>query len=136
IYTGLCILYEIILFFLIFNAPDLVGSFYGIYYFRPKLIPLIFYGFAVITVFITGLLLTNESFKSNDQKHRWKGKFLLLAFISLTVSLTCEGLVEITTINYIFIKILHISSAFEYYLGFFLPDKISNLLIKEENNNN
>jgi hypothetical protein len=76
-----------------------------------------------------------ESFKSNDQKHRWKGKFLLLAFISLTISLVCEGLMELTPSIYLFIKILHISSAFEYYLGFFLPDKIANLLIKENNNN-
>ena len=130
-YVIICTIYELLLFYLIFTAPELVAVFYGTFFYRPQLFTFIFYVFGVTSILITGILFTIETFKSIDQKLRWKGRFLLLAFISLTISITLNGILTISPVIYFFIKILQISSAFEYYLGFFLPEKIAKFLIKE-----
>ena len=132
IYIIISVIYEIFLFILIFTSPGSLGTFYGTYYFRPKPFPLIFYSFGVATLLITGILFTKESFKSNDKRLRWRGRFLLLAFISITISMAIEGLIYLPAYGLALVRVVHIAGAFEYYMGFFLPEKVAKLLIKEE----
>ncbi|MHA1988958.1 MAG: hypothetical protein ACW98D_20250 [Promethearchaeota archaeon] len=132
IYVIISVIYEILLFIWIFNSPDSLGTFYGTYYFRPKPFPLVFYSFGVATLLVTGILFTKESFKSNDKRFRWRGRFLLLAFVSVSISMAIEGLVYLPAYALALVRVIHIAGTFEYYMGFFLPDRIAKLLIKEE----
>ncbi|MBD3253808.1 MAG: hypothetical protein GF383_01880 [Candidatus Lokiarchaeota archaeon] len=67
-------------------------------------------------------------------------RFLLIAFISLAISLLegpyasifGEQITFFTLIVIYIFRFFLISSGIEYYFGFFLPEKLENWLIKEE----
>ena len=94
-----------------------------------------------IAIFIiTGYLFYRKSNMSKEPKVRWKGRFLFIAFISFSVVSILEIInIWVTnvvgtwnpTVFSIFTRILVILCGIEYYLGFFLPDRISNWLIKK-----
>ncbi|MBD3255087.1 MAG: hypothetical protein GF383_08330 [Candidatus Lokiarchaeota archaeon] len=124
------IVYEFFLLLFLFTNPKLIGFVDG-FYAEFSLFTISYQFFAIITFLITGILFTRESLKSMDQRIRWKGRFLLIAFISFTISALYESAAPLTTLSLALIRILLISSALEYYLGFFLPEFISKRLIKE-----
>ncbi|MFX1337919.1 MAG: hypothetical protein ACFFDK_04865, partial [Promethearchaeota archaeon] len=64
-------------------------------------------------------------------KNRWKGRFILIAFISFTIAALFDVGLPVTPATLVIARLILISSSFLFYLGFFLPDKIANLLIKE-----
>jgi hypothetical protein len=83
---------------------------------------------ALVLVLITGILFSHQSMLSENIKIKWKGRFLLISFISFTIGSIMNGLLHIiipmNALSIILIRIILISSAIEYYLGFFLPDVI------------
>ncbi|MBD3340898.1 MAG: hypothetical protein GF353_17450 [Candidatus Lokiarchaeota archaeon] len=141
IFSTVCIIYEILLWILIFSSPELVATISGIYFIVPQLFAVIFKMFAVLVVLFTGIILAKRALNSGYPDIEWKGRFLLLAFVSFSISLievVYVGLffeeISLLTVPLIIVfRILMISSVFEYYLGFFLPEKLANWLIKEKN---
>lgn len=123
IYLVICIPYEIFLIFFIFTHPDIVGTFERTFYLQPNIYTLIFQAFAILTALITGILFTKQSLRSDDKKVRWKGKFLSIAFISFTVSALLDAIIPANPIVLVLMRLILISSAIEYYFGFFLPDR-------------
>lgn len=83
---------------------------------------------ALVLVLITGILFSRQSMMSENIKIKWKGRFLLISFISFTIGSIMNGLLHIVipmnAVSIILIRIILISSAIEYYLGFFLPDVV------------
>jgi hypothetical protein len=83
-------------------------------------------------IVITGCLFGRESLKSDSPEIRLKGKFIIVAFISYIIG----GFVSIgtpTNIPLVIIgRLISISSAFEVYCGFLLPEKVKNLFLKEK----
>ncbi|TXT53251.1 MAG: conserved membrane protein of unknown function [Promethearchaeota archaeon] len=79
----------------------------------------------LIAVVVTGILFSLQSIKSDDITLQWKGRFLFLSFISFVVGSILNGLLHIlipfNAFTTILIRGILISSAIEYYLGFFLP---------------
>ena len=140
IFLIICISYEILLLILIFISPNMVATISGTYFIKPQLFVIVFKLFAVITLLITGIIFSKKSLKSKDPEIQWKARFLSLAFISFFISIFevlyvgvfFESVSILTIIVIIVFRIFLISSVFEYYLGFFLPDKIAKWLIKEK----
>jgi hypothetical protein len=83
-------------------------------------------------IVITGCLFGRESLRSDSPEIRLKGKFLIVAFISYIVG----GFFSIATPTFIpFVilgRIISITSAFEVYCGFLMPEKVKNLFIKDK----
>ena len=130
IFGLISVLYEILLFVLLFTYPDLIGV-----EITPEIIsrtPLTlgFAIFAIIIAFILGIIFAISSMKSNDPKIRWKGRFLLIAFIFFTLGATLDAVSWTNPIIVVIVRLLLIISSFAYYFGFFLPEKMSNWLIK------
>lgn len=85
----------------------------------------------IFIVIITGVLFAKRSMKSSDPRIQWRGKFLLLAFSSFAVSGIIDATFDLTAILVVIVRVLLISSAIEYYLGFLLPKRLEKWLIKE-----
>lgn len=132
IYSVVCILF--LVFFLIFLVYDVnaIGTFSGTFDAKYLSFTRIFQAFAVISALITGILFALKCFKSDELKIRWKGRFLLIAFISFSTSAILDSGFELGVTGVLIIRVLLISSAIEYYLGFLLPDRIANKLIKNK----
>ncbi|MHA1150371.1 MAG: hypothetical protein ACTSR8_19300 [Promethearchaeota archaeon] len=127
------IVWELFLFTQIIIDPDLIGR-VECFYYQPGITSIVFISIALCFLFSTGFHFSIMSMRMGDKKIIWKGRFLMLAFISFSVAAIIEGVAEITPLELVFVRILLIISAFEYYLGFFLPPKLAKFLIKDWNN--
>jgi hypothetical protein len=131
IYLIICISYEVFLIIFIFINPDLISIYVGLFYLKPRGIGLLFIVFAIITVFIFGILFSIKSLRSDNPKIQWKGRFMLTAFISFIIASVINAIIPLTAITLIVVRVILISSAIEYYLGFMLPERLAALLIKK-----
>ena len=131
IYAVICIPYEIFLIIFLLMDPNLIGTMEATFNSSNKLYVIIFQVFAIATALITGSLFSKKSFESDDPKMRWKGRFILIAFISFTVAALFDVGIPVTPATLVIFRLILISSSFLFYLGFFLPERIAKVLIKE-----
>lgn len=131
IYLIICSIFEILLIVFLIWDTQLIGN---VEFFSANGAPfsISLQIFAIFSFLITGILFARESLRSSDPKILWKGRFLLLAFISFTISALYESIAPLTPLSLVLIRILLISSAIEYYFGFFLPDRLANWLINRD----
>lgn len=130
IYLIICVPFEIFLIIFFFVDLSIIGRSVARFNTEHNIYPFSFQVFAILTFLITGILIARASLKSSDKKIQWKGRFLLIAFISFTLAAVFDAAIPMTSIILAIIRIILISSAIEYYLGFLLPDKLANWLTK------
>jgi len=130
IYAVICIVYEIFLIYFLFTNVRVIGTVEGLFNSRYNLFALIFDVFTLISVLITGLIFSIKSMSIDDPEIQWKGRFLLLAFISFTIGAFLDAAIPNIGVTIVIGRILLIVSAIAYYLGFFLPDQLAKLLIR------
>ena len=132
LFLVICVPYEITLIIFLLIDPNIIGTKVGTFNSIPNFFVMIFDIFALLTTIITGILFSRLSLKVDDPEIKWRGRFLLIAFISFSIGAGLDALLPLTEIPLIIVRLILISSAIEYYLGWFLPDPIANWLIKEE----
>jgi hypothetical protein len=135
IFGIICILWELVLFLFLIVDINILYGFTDVpesdlYYSNRKIVLIIFPIIGILSALITGLLFARVAIKSEDPKTVWKGRFLAAAFISFCIGAFLDALLPRDLILLVIIRLILIASVFEYYLGFFLPDKIANVLIK------
>ena len=130
-FSVICIPYEIFLIIILIINPEIIGTLEGMFDSKHTIIPNIFRVFAIFVVLITGILFARESMKSEDPSIQWKGRFFLIGMISFAVGAFLDAVLTFTPLELVLVRLLLISSSIEYYLGFFLPDSITNRLIKK-----
>jgi uncharacterized membrane protein len=132
IYSIIVAIYLVI--FIIFLSIDtsLIGEYTGTFSTRTTPFVIIFQVLALLTFLITGILFAKNSMNSENEEIKWKGKFLLSAFIIFTIASILEvaRIDDISIITLIITKLVFITSASSYYLGFFLPKGLKKILIK------
>lgn len=132
-YLIICISFEIALIVMLNINTELIGTGIeeGIFSSQLTAFAIAFQLFGLLTLTITGLIFSLHSLKSPDAKISWKGRFLLAAFLSFTIGSLVEALFLLDPLSLILVRILLIFSNLAFYFGFFLPDKIANVLLKE-----
>ena len=132
IYSVIVAIYLIVFIIFLSIDPSLIGEYTGTFSTRTSLFVIVFQVFALLTFLITGIFFAQSSMNSENEEIKWKGKFLLLAFITFTTASILEVArvddINITTL--IITKLIFITSAIFYYLGFFLPEGLKSRLIK------
>ena len=95
---------------------------------------LIFLGVSILTSCITGFHFALKSMKKEEiPEIRWKGKFLMIAFLFFGISAIFDALIEMDPILLVVMRIILALAMFLFYLGFILPRWIKKVLsIKEE----
>lgn len=125
-------IYEIILTVALFLYPPLIGVVKSMGVVQIAPFTLIFSAIVLIVAVITGLIMSNDAMNSNTKEIVWKGRFLVIAFISFAIATLLDLIYFPYLIKIIFVKTLLIISGITYYLGFFLPDKLKNLLVQQK----
>ena len=95
-------------------------------------LPITLYQIAtLVMVIITGSLIWRESLKSSNPEVRLKGKLLLVAIFSFIIGGIIEIISDLSIILLIIGRLILVSAAIEFYLGWILPDWIKKRLLKE-----
>ena len=133
IYVVICALFEVILFTFLSIDTELVGTGIEEGIFTSKLTDFFigFQIFAILTIVITGIIFSRKSLQSEKPEIKWKGVFLLIAFLSMTIGAALEAVFLLGPLELILVRALLISGSIEFYCGFFLPKSVAKLLIKE-----
>lgn len=131
IYVIIGIAYEAYLVYFLIADPNVIGDLTGIFDVTYKGVVLIFALFIVINVLITGILFGRESLRSKDSMLRLKGKFLIVAFISWCIGAIMDAALPLNIVTLTIARIILISSAIEFYIGFILPRFVKDLFIKD-----
>ena len=87
--------------------------------------------FAYIVSIVTGYLFSKQSLKSDNPMIKWKGRFILIAIITFSIAAVFQSVFLTIVIAIILVYILLITIVFEFYLGFLLPERRANWLIKK-----
>ncbi|MHA1492011.1 MAG: hypothetical protein ACTSRI_20465 [Promethearchaeota archaeon] len=136
IFGIICSLYEIFIISAFLMDYTLIGVRSSMFYIDYSLIVVIFLLFSMITELVMGYLFFIETRKSDDNKIKMKGKFLLIAFILFPLAILIDIISNIMSIQYleiinVFGKILLVLSGFSFYFGFLLPNRIYNFLNRD-----
>jgi len=134
LYLGISLAYIVVYHVFIFINPDLISIYNGGFQFQNSLFLYFFFIFTIITAIITGALFALQSFKSIDAKIRWKGRFILLAVLVFIAGALADTFSFGNVIIQTFARFILIIASIFYYLGFFLPDWVASLIIKDKSN--
>lgn len=126
--TIICFCWEIFLMYFLFTNIEIVGVLEGVFDLKHAISSLFFIILAILTFLITGVIFSLKSMKIDDIEIKWKGRFLLIAWISFTIGAVFDAAITLNAITLIIVRIILISSAIEYYLGFFLPKSFTEKL--------
>lgn len=116
------ILFEIYFLLNLFTNPSAIGEFSGNFDMNYKLWVNIFLFSLFIIFLITDSMLAWESFKSDDPEVKLRGKLLFLAFYSFIIGSILDIFSATSILLLKIAKLILISSAFEFYCGFILPN--------------
>ena len=88
----------------------------------------IYLGLMITTAVLTGIHFSIISLKSESIEVKWKGGFLLFAFIFFGIGAITDGLFELS-ITYLFIfRVILLVSATLFYIGFIMPKWMKKIL--------
>jgi len=125
------VIFEFIFFYLLFSDPSLIGELnpptdveYRLYI-MGLLLGILF------VLLIMGLMFCWPSLTSDNPEVRLQGKFLLISFLSFFIGALLDAFFHLNILTLLFVRILLVSSAIEWYFGFLLPNWVKKLLIKE-----
>jgi len=125
IYSIGAIIFEIIFIYFLFTNYTLIGKKEGPVDVDFGLITILFLFLNLILFFGSGIWFAVNSLKSDQERLKLKGKFLLGAFITFLIGTAWD----IIATN-IFTRLLLVISAIIFYIGYILPSSIENFFIK------
>ena len=131
IFLVICVLYEIYLIISLTIDPSIIANM-DRFKSTPKFLALYFQVFALIVAVITGVYFSLKTMKIGELEVKWRGRFLLIAFVSFFLGTIFDAIIVLNILTIIIVRVILITSCIEYYFGFFLPEKIRNILIKKE----
>ncbi|MBD3339362.1 MAG: hypothetical protein GF353_09650 [Candidatus Lokiarchaeota archaeon] len=129
-YSILAGIYEIVFLYLLFVDSSQIGVLEGPFNAEYNFLIIGFALILLIVFFITGIIFARESIKSEKPQLKLKGIFLVIAFISFTIGTIVDGYLAVNIISLILIRLLVISAAIEFYIGFVLPNWIKKIFLK------
>jgi len=131
-YLIFCVVYEILFLILLFVDFNLIAVYEGGFIYRRTMFSILFLIVGILTVLISGILFGVKSLKSEDIRIKWKGRFFMIAIFSYVIGGALDVFSAGNLILQIVNRLILISSAIEYYFGFFFPEWLANILIKNQ----
>ena len=131
IYLILGIAFEVILIYLLFTNISMVGTMSGRFDSEAGSIPTLFVIFVLASLLVFTIVFIRSCFKSENEKVRWRGRFLLISTILMVVGSLMDTVLTITITTLFIARIFLVTRLIFAYLGWLLPDKVAKWLIKE-----
>jgi len=117
-----------VIYALLFDLNLIIMEFTAIFDVRFNRIWLIYLLFISSTVAITGILFAWQTLKSDDPVLKFKGRALIIAFLTHPICAIVDGGLELNEIGLIIIRSILMFGAVMFYIGFFMPKFIKKLL--------
>jgi len=136
-YAIVSIIFELYMVYFLFLAPDApVESMLGVFKAEDNFIDIDYKGFvlvylalSIVLAVTTGVHFSITSMKIEDNPEiRYKGKFLLIAFLLFGFCAISDAVIPMTPILLVIVRFLLTACTFFYYLGFILPKWTKKLL--------
>jgi hypothetical protein len=115
------VIFEIIFFILLLQSTENIGKSVSPFHYEYSLFTQIYFLIYLAFFVITGFLFSRESLKSNNPEIKLKGKFLLIAFILVTIGCILETSYTLTPLIVVIARVILSVSAIAFYFGFILP---------------
>ncbi|MFX1392291.1 MAG: hypothetical protein ACFFAH_01840 [Promethearchaeota archaeon] len=135
VFLTVAIVFEVIFVYLIlFDLPlaGIVGTEAGRFDSEAGRIPLLMIIIALAVSLVIRILLIREFSKSENKKLQWRGRFILIEFILLIIGAFMDAALPLTAPILILARTLLVLRLLFLYLGWLLPDRVANWLIKEK----
>ena len=123
--------FDVILFLLLFIDLDLIGTL------DPKHLDVEYHFIImalliliVVTVLVTGLMVSMTSIKSTTPLLNLKGKVLLISFLIWAVAATLDAAIELPIVLIVIVRTLLITHSIGFYIGWIMPEFAKNFFIK------
>jgi hypothetical protein len=133
IFVIIGIVFEIFFFYFLFTNPIIIGEIHksitAVY--NPFLLSYLMLMLGILV--ITGFLFARESIRSEDPEIKLKGKIQMVAFISVLIGNTLNGIIVEEIIPMIICRLILISAIIEFYYGTFLSNWLKKLFLKDKN---
>lgn len=127
----ICAILQITFTVFILIDTSLIGKQVGLFHGTFTLFTRIYLLSILLIFFLTGIIFALKSIKLGDVEVKLRGKFLFFAFIFYTIGVFLETILPVTALTAVIVRLIVIISAFQFYLGFILPEKIKRIFIKE-----
>jgi hypothetical protein len=125
------IIFESIFFFYIITGDlEAIGTFTKVFTVDWTIFSMIYIFFFAIIALVTGLLFASQSLKVKNPELKLKGRLLMIAFISFILAALFEVIFPLTFGSIIVTRIIILSSAIEFYMGYILPDWTKKIFLK------
>ncbi len=130
------VIFEVYLIWAVVNNPRIIGVLENPVNARFTLLYTLFL-IGVLSVFlITGIIFATTSLRSENAEIKLKGKFLLIALISFFAGAVLDGtkyffVGSIANVVIVVDRLILVSSALEFYIGFILPPFVKKLFLAE-----
>ena len=112
--------------------PKQIGTLTGYFDAEYEIITMMYLLFMLLSIFVTGILISVQSLKSDNPEVRLKGKLLISGFIFYLVGGFMDaGTIHLTELTIIIARLILITSAFLLYLGLLLPSFVKKLFLRE-----
>jgi len=137
----LSIAFEVMFFYLFFTDINAIGVLSRPFTVNFGDFILIYLVIVILVMFVTGIVFSQKSAKSDDKEVRVKGKLLRAAFITFTIAAVFDSLLgtifedptdPLLAIMVVIVRVLLIFSAIEFYGGFLLPRWMHSIFIREK----
>lgn len=124
------VVWEIYIIYFLFSDISMIARLESTFDSNQSTYNLIFIVTAILIFVITGMIFSLKSMKLEDKELKWKGRFLFIAWISFFIGALMDSAITLNAVNLVIVRLILISGAIEYYLGFFLPKPVANQLVK------
>ena len=81
----------------------------------------IYLGLMIATAVLTGIHFSIISLKSDTIQVKWKGRFLLCAFLLFATGAIADGLLYLSLLFLFIFRVILLISATLFYIGFIMP---------------
>lgn len=126
-------IFETLFFIFIFTGNlDQIGRFTGVFTVEWSSFSIIYLFFFAIVVLVSGIIFARGLLRAESPELKLKGKLIIIAFISFMFGALVEVILPLSYLTLIITRIILVSSSFEFYMGFMLPEWVKKILKYEE----
>ena len=127
IYLIITISFEFYVIYFLSVDPTVLGNKTGIFDIKYSLLITAYFMLINITATITGLIFAKQSFKSEEKELRFKGKALVIAFLTYPICGIFDAGLDLNAIGLIIVRSILMFGAIMFYIGFFVPKFVKKL---------
>ena len=130
IITG--IIFEVLFFIVFIIEPTYIGILKGEVDIEYKWFTLGYLIGVVGYIFFTGLVFSIETIKTGQPDYKLKGSFMILGFVLFVISAAIDAMISVNSEMLLITRSVLITGIIFLYLGFFIPKRLLNWLLKLE----